>query len=138
MKLGSDGNASLSLYNDAPASPRDVALALKTLRDSFPKAEDGVFRVLSTAVVEDGMTAEQLADAVRHLVRNHRYATFTPADILSFDSRVPLYTYREVLRLVDRDEARFEDFHVVRVKGETFRIKKSDAARYNLDISRFK
>lgn len=53
---------------------------------------------LARVANKERIPAERIRDAVDWLIQNHRFPTLTIADVLSYDIRVKVYTYNDILR----------------------------------------
>jgi len=81
---------------------------------------------------ESGFSDERLIDSVNHVIKTCIYPTPTMANFLTFDKRVKLYTYNEVVTKVAKRECSFNDFALVTIDNQVFRVTKSDKILYNL------
>lgn len=120
------GEKSISLYNGAEASPRQIAVAMSRLKTAFPKMDNAFFNLLAERVMDNGFSEKRLKDAINDILDNFRYKELTVADIIKFDKRVKLYSYNEVCALVSKGTASFSDFETKEINGEFYRVKKSD------------
>lgn len=116
----------LSIYRDSLPSLDDLKVATHRLSIAFPKMSKEFFVLLTEFVSKEKFTAERLKDAVNHVIANFQYKELNISDIIQFDRRVKLYNYSDVCDLVTRGKATFEDFEIIEVNGEKFRIKKTD------------
>lgn len=99
----------------------------------FPKLEKEFFIILTERILKNKFTEQRLKDSISYLIDNFKYQTPSIADIINFDKKVKLYSYNEILMLISRDEARFEDFHKHWVGDVLYRVRKSDVEMYNLE-----
>lgn len=116
----------VSLYQGDEASNADIAVSMKRLQTAFPKMENAFFNLLAERVLENGFTAERLKDAVNHVLDTFQYKELNISDIIRFDRRAKLYTYKEASELVSSGKATFEDFEKREINGTVYRIKKTD------------
>ena len=123
---GRDGTAGVSLYAGDPATPGEVAVAMARLRAAFPRMAPEFFNLLAERVVERGFTAARLRDAVNETLDGFRYRELSIADIIGYDRRLRLYSYKEVAALVTRGEAEFSDFAIREFGGVAYRVRKAD------------
>lgn len=121
----------LSIYR-GELSDYTLATELKKLSVSFPQLEATFFNVLAERVKANGFTDERLKDSIGFLIDNFTYPKPSIANIISFDKRIKLYDYEEVALLVTKNETRFENFAIIKRNGKTFRIKKTDKEKYNI------
>jgi hypothetical protein len=116
----------LSLYVGEKPTANDFKVAANRLSIAFPKMTKEFFLLLTEFVSNEGFTASRLKDAVTHVLANFQYKELNISDIVKFDRRAKLYTYDEVCTLVTQYKARFSDFEIRKINGETFRVKKTD------------
>jgi hypothetical protein len=117
----------LSIYQGHKAEPKDIAMELSKLQVAFTDISKEYMSVLTERLVRNGFTKERLRDAIGHVIDNFNYRRPNISDIISFDKKVKMYTYAEVFRMIEKGEASgFEDFQIVEVNGNKFRVKKTD------------
>lgn len=104
-----------------------IARELAKLQVSFPELSLEFMAVLSERVKVNGFSTERLKDAIGHVIDTFPYRRPSVSDIIGFDRKFKLFTYSEVYRLiVEKGDAEWSDFEVVKFEGEFFRIKKTD------------
>jgi hypothetical protein len=126
-------NGELSVYSDQQADKTDVATAIGKLRAVFPKQTNEFFAVLAEMVVNSGMTANQLKDAVNHAICNTKYE-LKVSDIMTFDKRVKLYSYEDVYRMTGKFPS--PDYCLVIVNGQRMYAKLTDAQQCGIRIDK--
>lgn len=109
-----------------------MAIACNKLQGAFAKATPSFCNLLAERMIANGFDKRRIDDAIGWVLDNIRWQTPTIADIISYDRRCKLYTYREVLAMIDRGEATFDDFERRVIKGQTYRVKKADLAQFGL------
>lgn len=109
-----------------------AAKEIARMKIIFPNLSAGFFDILLERAKEKGFTNERLTDAVNNVIENCRFPTPSMAEFISFDKRIKLFSYNEVCDKVTRSEATFEDFEVITIDGEPFRVNKKDFIKYNL------
>jgi hypothetical protein len=83
----------------------------------------GFYLLLAKRLKANGFTGRRLADAVAYLLDNHKYKTITIADVVGYDRRRELLTYRECLAELARSgQWRFE--FVGEINGKKYWTKK--------------
>ena len=117
---------SVSLYRGEPASVNEILTSMNRLAASFPRMGNDFFNILAERIRANNFTSSRLRDAVNYLIDNFSYKELNVADIIRFDKKVKLYTYRDVCNLVSKGEASMSDFVVREVNGCCYRVKKSD------------
>lgn len=118
----------LSMYDDKKADATSIASLTLKLSAAYPAAyENPMFAsVLTDAIIRNGMTEKQLEDAVNHLIDTCPYKTFSIADIVSYDKRVPLMDYGEYCRRCAEGVNHGSDFESVKVGDKYYWALKSD------------
>lgn len=82
----------LSVYDKGtPASPETTAKTINALSKVFPDMSKDFMTILSLLINKSGITEERLKKSLEHLLLTHRYQTFKPADLLSYNPKVQLY-----------------------------------------------
>lgn len=127
----SDSGAELSIYS-GEMSVEQMAKQTVKAKAAFPHLKPEFFSVLIDRMRENGFSDERMKDAINNVIDNCRYPQPTMADFLSFDRRVKLYQYNQVCDMVTNNEAKFEDFSIIKISGEVYRIRKSDKVLYNI------
>lgn len=122
---------SISLYTGL-LTPQCVVAATIKLKNTFPALPTGFYDVLNDRIKELGFTDSRLIDAINHVIDTCVYPTPTIASIVSFDKRIKLYTYDEVLKLIDTG-ASFDDFKAIERNGKKYRVKLSDCEQHGID-----
>jgi len=125
-------NTEVSVFRGKPASPQHIGVSIKKLQVCFPAMNSDFFSVLAEYIVKDKITSERLTYMIDNVMRNYKYKSLTIADVIGIDKRVKLYTYSELSEMVTEGSARFEDYPIVEVNGEKFRISIKDKIKYNI------
>lgn len=79
-----------------------IARESVNLMTAFPALDKGFFSVFSDRIKANNYTDERLHDAIAHVIDNCIYPTPTIAQFISFDKRINLYTYKDMLKLNDQ------------------------------------
>lgn len=124
----SDDGYALTVYSDRQANEASWAVQAARLTAVFPKMRGNApfLNELCRAVIRNKMTEKQLEDAVSRLIETNTYPTFSIADIVSYDRRVPLMDYGEYCRRTGEGINRGDDFENVKVDGKCYWVLKSD------------
>lgn len=116
----------LSLYSDTCATPDQIGLAIKRLRDAFPRMGNTFFEILYERLDKNGFTGERLSDAVNHVIDNFPYKELNVADIVSFDKRAKLYSYAQMCNEIANGQAVMDEFQRLEVDGKNYWARKVD------------
>jgi hypothetical protein len=90
----------MSMYgNAAPMTGDNVMEIGAHLMAAFPQTVTKPWLMeLARVANKERIPADRIRDAVDWLIQNHRFPTLTIADVLSYDIRVKVYSYHDVLR----------------------------------------
>jgi hypothetical protein len=112
----------LSVYSGELTKPVIVEMTIK-IRQTFPSLPVGFFDILSDRLVANNFTDKRLRDAVEYTIDNCIYPTPTIAQFISFDKRIKLYTYDQVLKLNDELGGKaFEIYRPVKIGNNKFPV----------------
>jgi len=131
LKKTEKGELELSLYDDNLPEKKNFETAANRLSIAFPKMTKEFFLLLTEFVIKDGFTVKRLEDAVNHVISNFQYKELNISDIIKFDKRIKLYSYNEVVIMVQKN-AEFEDFEHRKIDGKTYWVKRTDLFNANL------
>jgi len=119
----------LSVYDDELIDERDVVKNIMRIRKSFPDLHDGFYEIISEMVFKLRFTKKQLEDAADNLIINFRYGREpNPAEILSWDKKIRLYSWNEIADICDKENSSVWDkFQKVKISGydKIFYVKKN-------------
>lgn len=124
----------LSLYS-GELTPGGVVEATAKIKKAFPALPPEFFDVLIDMVKNECFSDNRFMDAVNNVIKNCEYPTPTVAKFLSFDKSVKLYTYSDMIKLVNTDRKAFEKHKAIKVQGtkEPLWAHISDIERYKLE-----
>ena len=122
----------ISIYTGTPATPMEIASETAKIAVSFPSLDKLFFTILAERLIKNNFTIDRLIAATGYLIDNFHYKQPTIADIISFDKKAKLYSYNEVVVLINENKARFEDFDKHWVGDTLYRIRKSEVEMHNL------
>jgi hypothetical protein len=128
-----NGELSLSLYDDNPATDKDLSKAVARLNMAFPNTfgtpeeRNGFYALLVEVFKRERFTAKRVEDAVFNAIKTcGTYKHICIADIVGFDKRIKLYTYGMYCDLISRGLAVHEDFGKRQIDGRWYRFLKKD------------
>ena len=102
-----------------------VARSMRKLQSAFPKQSKEFFNVLAERLIANGFTDQRLTDAVNNLIDNFKFKELNIADIVHFDKKMKLYTYKEACKLVTEDGFEFgKDLQRISMDDNTYWIMK--------------
>jgi len=96
LYCGTDRWREINLYTGKePARNEDIALFCGELASLFPAQNPNFWTLLAQFIAEEAWPAQRLADALRHVAKNHVYKTLTIADVMQYNRNVRIYSYAE-------------------------------------------
>lgn len=123
--LSGEPQNSISIYQDALATDKDMLIEIKRLKKAFPELSRDFYSILIDRLTENRFTASRLNEAVSNLIDTFRYPQPTISDIVGYDKRVKVYTYSEICDKVSQGHD-FREF--IKIKGSGW-VTKVDASR---------
>jgi hypothetical protein len=115
---------------------RCIAENTVKLKHSFPALEDGFYDVFYERLKANNYTDERLNDAIGHVIDNCIYPAPTIAQFISFDKRIKLYTYNQVLKMNDESQSAFVTHRPVKMEGQSLPMYAhlNDIEKYKLKL----
>lgn len=98
------------------------------VKKSFADLDKDFFEIFSDAIKRNGFSDGRLNDAVNFVIDNCIYPRPTIAQFISFDKKVKIYSYTEILVKVNLGDS-FENYKTI---AKDKWIKKYDAEMYGL------
>jgi len=132
--LDLQGENEISTYK-GELTPRFVMEQMAKIQNAFPALPSGFYEAMSARLKEAGFCNERLSDAVNHVIDTCIYPQPTIAQFISFDKKVKLYSYQDMLKMAD-DGLWSESFQAVKLDGRTFPVWAhiDDIKKFNLQI----
>ena len=124
----------ISLYKGTLTTPV-VITAITDIKKAFPLLPEGFYDVFTDRIKENGFNDDRLKDAVNNVIDNCIYPTPTIAQFISFDKRVKLFKYPEIIEMVEAgDPNAFDRYKRIEMEGlpEAVWIHVNDIAKYNI------
>jgi hypothetical protein len=84
--------------NDVPMTKQEIVVAMELILETLNMNEntaDFVCEILA----DDKWSMRKLRDAIKYVIKTHRYKEIKPADILSYDKEIKFYNYLGMLEL---------------------------------------
>lgn len=128
IKVNEKGETYLSLYN-GELTPKVVTESMAEIKAAFPALPAEFFTILSRRIKDNGFSDDRIRDAVRHVIDNCIYPSPTIAQFISFDKNVRLYTYFEMVEMVNNanGDAKVWDYYDCRkINGKLFWVSKGE------------
>ena len=94
----------ISVYDDELATNEQIILCAERLRANFPKQTNTFWVELQNQI-------KKLADAVDYVICDHKY-DLKIADVVQFDKKRKVYTYRQIQEIINREGCTTDDFEI--------------------------
>lgn len=109
-------NNSISVYG-GELTARCITYNVKKISYAF-NLPAGFYDVLSDRIKSNGFDDKRLEDAVNHVIDNCKYPTPTISDFISFDKRVSIYSYNDIVKLSNEFGANvWKQYRAVNING---------------------
>jgi len=135
LQTSSPGNSmELSIYKDK-LTEVNIDNQIKKLKLAFPALEPGFYLLLKEGLRLYNFTDQRLYDAINNCIYTCIYPTPTIANIIQFDKKIKLFSYREVLEQNDKripmsefiavrkDEAQKKPYYIEKIYFEQSGLK---------------
>ncbi len=126
----------LSIFSKGTLTKPTVAQSIANVKKSFPTLETGFYEVLSQRVTELGFTDERLQAAVKNVIDTCIYPQPTIAQFISYDRNMKLFTYQQMLKMLNDNENVFKSYSSVRIFADQVQplyASNNDIVRYGLE-----
>lgn len=122
---------SITTYN-GELTMETATKCIAKVKAAFPALAPDFYKVLIERLQEKGFSDERLTDAVNNVIDNCQYPTPTLANFLSFDRRVKVLDYNQLVNLVTSQQASFDDFVRIKMHERFYYVRKSEKELYNI------
>lgn len=122
----------LSLYTDDLLNIKGTTVAIAKLEKAFPDWDEQLTELLITRAKHHKFTNKRFMDAIDHVIDNYKYQKPHIADIISFDKKVKMYTYNEMLTICSNNNTlpTTDFFKSVLIQNKRVWVEKSDYVNY--------
>jgi hypothetical protein len=123
----------MSIYNDT-LTTQNIIKGTAKLKKSFPALTKEFFDVFADRIKENKFTDCRLNDSINHVIDNCIYPTPSIAQFISYDKRIKLYTYSDMVRMQEQTQNAFKSYRPVKIHNLNKPMYASilDIERYNL------
>jgi len=135
--LQQTGRNEISVYTGELTTPC-IIKQVKKIKNAFPALPSGFYDILTDRIKDLNFSDERFMDSVNNLIDTCIYPQPTIANIISWDKRIKLYNYQEIVALVDRHgEVVWTSYKAVKINGFKSRVYASvtDIERYKLPLA---
>lgn len=115
----------ISVYEGGECSVPNIVLQVARLKKAFPQAPKEFYEILGERIKDKLIPDERLKDSVDNLIDNYHYPIPTIADVIGFDKRVKLFSYRDMVKLCqETGKELFEVYPKIEINGIKYWIEK--------------
>lgn len=125
----------MSIYNDELTTKNIINGTVK-LKKSFPALPKEFFDVFADRIKDNKFTDKRLSDSINHVIDNCIYPTPSIAQFISFDMRIKLYTYHDMVRMQDQTQTAFKSYRPIKIQdiNKPMYASITDIKRYKLEL----
>jgi hypothetical protein len=126
-------NNEISLY-EGPLTGKVLFREIAKIQAAFSALPKEFYDILSSRLADNGFTDDRLKDAVNHVIDTCIYPTPTIAQFISWDKRIKVFKYPEIIKMVeDGDPNAFDRYKRIEFVGlpEAVWVHVNDCAKYN-------
>lgn len=107
-----DDYLSISAYNDN-STTQGLINGITRIKKAFPSLPIEFYEILKERIQSKGFTDIRFMDAVNNVIDSCVYPHPTIAQFISWDKRIPMFTYDQVLKKFNESElgAKFWDYY---------------------------
>jgi hypothetical protein len=128
-----DNEYRMSVYSDTLTKVGIAGNVLK-LKKTFPALPKEFYEILQDRLMENNFTDQKLTDSVNHVIDTFIYPNPTIANFLSYTKDVRLYTYQEIIKMLDENKKAFDYYKLVNDSKVRLYAHIRDIEKYNLKI----
>jgi hypothetical protein len=123
----------ISLYK-GQLTTKKLIEGVSIIQKSFPSLPISFYEIFKDRIKANNFTDERLMDSITNVIDTCVYPTPTIAQFISFDKRVKVYKYPEIVKMVDDDPNAFDRYKRIVMEGlpEAVWIHVNDIAKYNI------
>jgi hypothetical protein len=126
------GNGEISTYIGEVLRAETVIQEVSKISLAFPSLSPQFIDILIQRAIDKGFTSKRLKDAVNYVIDNCQYPSPTLANFLSFDKRIKVLSYPDLVSLASNNMADFGDYHRYTINSKPFYIRKVDKELYGM------
>ncbi len=86
---------------ERPMTKAQIVVVAEKIKMLF-NINDGAIDVMCSIFAEEFWPLRKTEDAIKYVIKTHKYKEVKPADILSYDKGIPFYSYIEMIELGDQ------------------------------------
>jgi hypothetical protein len=117
-------NNEISIYHGGECTTTNVVNQIARLKMAFPQAQASFYKILSERIRDKAIPDQRLKDSIDNLIDNFHYPVPTIADVIGFDRKMKLLTYRDMTKLAPEIPGIFEKYESIEYGGCKYWIEK--------------
>lgn len=102
------------------------------VKAAFPALAPEFYKVLIERLKDKEFSDQRMTDAINNVIDTCQYPTPTLANFLSYDRRMKLLDYNQLVNLVTSQQASWESFTRIKMNGKFFYVRNSEKELYNI------
>ena len=139
MKTDKQGNTTLSLYKDSPLREETYKAGKEMLKSAFNNFDDKMALILLDQLNELEFTNKRFMDAVKYVIKTHKYPTLTISNILEFDTVLNLRTYEQIAKeQKEYGNTIWSYYKPVEIKGKCYYAHKIELEKNGIELPEYK
>jgi hypothetical protein len=134
LPVNLESTSDISIYK-GELTARCLVDSIATIQKAFPALPIGFFDIFTDRLADNGFSDDRLNDAVKHVIDTCVYPTPTIAQFISWDKRIKVYKYPEIVQMVDDGDLNaFNRYKRIELLGlpEAVWIHVNDIAKFNI------
>lgn len=114
----------ISIFTGTVASESEIKSEVKKLIATFPEVKTDFIIVLVERLIDKNFTKERVKEAINHVIDTNPYQRPSIADIISFDRKIKVYTYQDIVSKCYHGYSAFDHFEKIEIEGRKRYIEK--------------
>jgi len=133
--IQNDNYYEISIYNDSLSTKFIIESTIK-LKKAFPALTKDFFDIFSDRIKENNYTDKRLEDSINYVIDNCVYPTPTIAQFISFDKKVKLFKYEEIVKMLNDNSNVFKSYKSVKIGNlsKPLYAHVTDIEQYGLEL----
>jgi hypothetical protein len=123
----------ISLYKGQLTTQKLIE-GVAIIQKSFPSLPISFYEIFKERIKANNFTDERLMDAIENVIDTCVYPTPTIAQFISWDKKVKVFKYPDILKMLDEDPNAFDRYKRIELEGlpEAVWIHINDIAKYKI------
>jgi len=124
----------ISVYTDN-LTPESIIKGIVKIKKAFPSLPMDFYEVFDERINDNHFTDNRLKDAINSVIDNCIYPVPTIANFISFDKRIKVFNYDEMLKKCNENGDTWDNYKAVLLPGNVKRvwIHINDIEKYKIE-----